>query len=67
MGSDTPFNEVRRQTRREQARLEVRRFGSRGFRGAGLVVAWCGQAIGVSEKYERVEGADKTPVASLSS
>ena len=40
----------------------MRRFWSYGFRGADLVVACYGPAVGVIGKYERVERADGTPV-----
>ncbi len=40
----------------------VRRFWSYGFRGADLIVACYGPAVGVFGKYERVEKADGTPV-----
>ena len=40
----------------------MRRFWSYGFRGADLIVACYGPAVGVFGKYERVEKADGTPV-----
>ncbi|MEW6307571.1 MAG: DUF1156 domain-containing protein [Bacillota bacterium] len=40
----------------------VKRFWSYGFRGADLIVACYGPAVGVFGKYERVEKADGTPV-----
>lgn len=47
------------QTAVEQA---VHRFWSYGFRGADLIVASYGPAVGVFGKYERVERADGTAV-----
>ncbi|MBW2130847.1 MAG: hypothetical protein JRH13_15985, partial [Deltaproteobacteria bacterium] len=40
----------------------MKRFWSYGFRGADLIVACYGPAVGVFGKYERVEKADGTPV-----
>jgi adenine-specific DNA methylase len=40
----------------------VHRFWSYGFRGADLIVASYGPAVGVFGKYERVERAEGTPV-----
>lgn len=40
----------------------VQRFWSYGFRGADLIVASYGPAVGVFGKYDRVERADGTPV-----
>lgn len=40
----------------------VKRFWSYGFRGADLIVACYGPAVGAFGKYERVERADGTPV-----
>jgi adenine-specific DNA methylase len=40
----------------------VHRFWSYGFRGADLIVASYGPAVGVFGKYDRVERADGTPV-----
>jgi hypothetical protein len=40
----------------------VKRFWGYGFRGADLIVACYGPAVGVFGKYERVEKADGTPV-----
>jgi adenine-specific DNA methylase len=60
-GSATSFKEVRKEI--EKAVQEsVKRFWSYGFRGADLIVACYGPAVGVFGKYERVEKADGTPV-----
>ena len=40
----------------------VHRFWNYGFRGADLIVACYGPAVGVFGRYERVERADGTPV-----
>jgi putative DNA methylase len=61
VGSAVAFKDVRREI--EQAvRESVKRFWSYGFRGADLIVACYGPAVGVFGKYERVEKADGTPV-----
>ncbi len=61
VGSAASFKEVRREI--EQVVQEsVKRFWSYGFRGADLIVACYGPAVGVFGKYERVEKADGTPV-----
>lgn len=55
------FREVRREI--EQAVAEsVHRFWGYGFRGADLIVACYGPAVGVFGRYERVERADGTLV-----
>jgi adenine-specific DNA methylase len=60
-GSAASFKDVRREI--EQVVGEsVKRFWSYGFRGADLIVACYGPAVGVFGKYERVEKADGTPV-----
>jgi hypothetical protein len=41
----------------------VHRFWDYGFRGADLIVACYGPAVGVFGRYERVERADGTPVS----
>ena len=61
VGSASSFKEVRREI--EQVVQEaVKRFWSYGFRGADLIVACYGPAVGVIGEYERVEKADGTPV-----
>ncbi|MBC7077225.1 MAG: hypothetical protein H5T92_02780 [Synergistales bacterium] len=61
VGSAASFKQVRKEI--EQVVQEsVRRFWSYGFRGADLIVACYGPAVGVFGKYERVEKADGTPV-----
>jgi len=61
MGSAASFRDVRKEI--EQVVQEaVKRFWSYGFRGADLIVACYGPAVGVFGKYERVEKADGTPV-----
>lgn len=60
-GSAASFKNVRKEI--EQVVQEsVKRFWSYGFRGADLIVACYGPAVGVFGKYERVEKADGTPV-----
>ena len=61
VGSAASFKQVRKEI--EQVVQEsVKRFWSYGFRGADLIVACYGPAVGVFGKYERVEKADGTPV-----
>jgi len=61
VGSATSFREVRKEI--EQVVSDsVKRFWGYGFRGADLIVACYGPAVGVFGKYERVEKADGTPV-----
>jgi adenine-specific DNA methylase/REP element-mobilizing transposase RayT len=61
VGSAAAFRQVRKEI--EQVVQEsVKRFWSYGFRGADLIVACYGPAVGVFGKYERVEKADGTPV-----
>ncbi len=61
VGSAASFRQVRKEI--EQVVQEsVKRFWSFGFRGADLIVACYGPAVGVFGKYERVEKADGTPV-----
>ncbi len=55
------FKQVRSQIE-EIVKRSVKRFWSYGFRGADLIVACYGPAVGVFGKYERVEKADGTPV-----
>jgi adenine-specific DNA methylase len=61
VGSAGAFKQVRKEI--EQVVQEsVKRFWSYSFRGADLIVACYGPAVGVFGKYERVEKADGTPV-----
>lgn len=55
------FRDVRSDIERVVAD-SVHRFWDYGFRGADLVVACYGPAVGVFGRYERVERADGTPV-----
>jgi hypothetical protein len=60
-GSAAAFKQVRKEI--EQVVQEsVKRFWSYGFRGADLIVACYGPAVGEFGKYDRVEKADGTPV-----
>ncbi|MEW5977424.1 MAG: DUF1156 domain-containing protein [Acidobacteriota bacterium] len=61
VGSAAAFKDVRKEISKVVAET-VRRFWSYGFRGADLIVACYGPAVGVFGKYERVEKADGTPV-----
>lgn len=61
VGSAASFKVVRREIE-QVVREAVKRFWSYGFRGADLIVACYGPAVGVFGKYERVEKADGTPV-----
>lgn len=61
VGSAAAFKDVRKEIAEVVAET-VRRFWSYGFRGADLIVACYGPAVGVFGKYERVEKADGTPV-----
>jgi adenine-specific DNA methylase len=61
VGSAAPFKGVRKEIQKVVAE-SVKRFWSYGFRGADLIVACYGPAVGVFGKYERVEKADGTPV-----
>jgi putative DNA methylase len=61
VSSAVSFKDVRKEI--EQVVQEsVKRFWSYGFRGADLIVACYGPAVGVFGKYERVEKARGTPV-----
>lgn len=60
-GSATSFKQVRIEIE-EVVKSSVKRFWSYGFRGADLIVACYGPAVGVFGKYERVEKADGTLV-----
>jgi len=61
VGSAASFKDVRKEIEKVVAE-SVKRFWSYGFRGADLIVACYGPAVGVFGKYERVEKADGTPV-----
>jgi len=61
VGSAALFKAVRGEIEEVVGR-SVKRFWSYGFRGADLIVACYGPAVGVFGKYERVEKADGTPV-----
>jgi adenine-specific DNA methylase len=61
VGSAASFQDVRREVDKV-LKESVKRFWSYGFRGADLIVACYGPAVGVFGKYERVEKADGTPV-----
>jgi hypothetical protein len=61
VGSAAAFKQVRREIE-QVVRESVKRFWSYGLRGADLIVACYGPAVGVFGKYERVEKADGTPV-----
>lgn len=61
VGSAVSFKAVRSEIEEVVGR-SVKRFWSYGFRGADLIVACYGPAVGVFGKYERVEKADGTPV-----
>ncbi len=60
-GAAATFRDVRREIERVVAE-SVHRFWDYGFRGADLIVACYGPAVGVFGRYERVERADGTPV-----
>jgi putative DNA methylase len=55
------FRDVRREIEKSVAE-SVHRFWGYGFRGADLIVACYGPAVGVFGHYTRVERADGTPV-----
>ena len=61
-GTAVSFRQIRTEIQ-EIVGQAVRRFWSYGFRGADLIVACYGPAVGVFGKYERVERADGTPVS----
>jgi putative DNA methylase len=61
VGSAVSFKEVRKEIEKV-VQESVKRFWSYGFRGADLIVACYGPAVGVFGKYERVEKADGTLV-----
>lgn len=60
-GKTSSFKMVRKEIEQE-VKEAVKRFWSYGFRGADLVVACYGPAVGVFGKFERVEKGDGTPV-----
>ena len=60
-GSAVSFRQIRSEIQ-DVVRSAVQRFWSYGFRGADLIVACYGPAVGVFGRYERVERADGTPV-----
>jgi adenine-specific DNA methylase len=61
VGSAASFKDVRREIE-DVVHDAVKRFWSYGFRGADLIVACYGPAVGVFGKYERVERNDGEPV-----
>lgn len=61
VGEAAPCRDVRREIERV-VEASVHRFWDYGFRGADLIVACYGPAVGVFGYYERVERADGTPV-----
>ncbi|GAB6186477.1 DUF559 domain-containing protein [Thermopirellula anaerolimosa] len=61
VGSAASFKQVRKEIE-QVVKESVKRFWSYGFRGADLIVACYGPAVGVFGKYEHVEKADGTPV-----
>ncbi len=61
IGSAAAFRDVRREVEKT-VKSSVHRFWEYGFRGADLIVACYGPAVGVFGRYERVERADGTPV-----
>ena len=61
VGAAESYRNVRKEVQQVVAEA-VHRFWGYGFRGADLIVASYGPAVGVFGKYERVERADGTPV-----
>lgn len=61
VGSAASFKDVRKEIEKI-VEESIKRFWDYGFRGADLIVACYGPAVGVFGKYERVEKADGTPV-----
>jgi putative DNA methylase len=61
MGSAASFKDVKKEIEKV-VQESVKRFWGYGFKGADLIVACYGPAVGVFGKYERVEKADGTPV-----
>ncbi len=62
VGSAKSFRDVRREIEKA-VKESVSFFWQYGFRGADLIVACYGPAVGVFGKYERVERGDGTPVS----
>ncbi|MCC7164631.1 MAG: DUF1156 domain-containing protein [Anaerolineae bacterium] len=62
VGAAASFRDVRREIEKVVTESVRRFFDVYGFRGADLIVACYGPAVGVFGKYERVERADGTPV-----
>jgi hypothetical protein len=60
-GSAASFKDLRKEIW-QVVQESVKRFWGYGLRGADLIVACYGPAVGVFGKYERVEKADGTPV-----
>ena len=60
-GSAASLREVRKEIEKV-VQESVKSFWEYGFRGADLIVACYGPAVGVFGKYERVEKGDGTPV-----
>lgn len=61
VGSAAAFKDVRKEIE-QVVRDSVKRFWDYGFRGADLIVACYGPAVGVFGRHERVEKADGTTV-----
>jgi adenine-specific DNA methylase len=61
VGSAAAFRRVRQEIQ-QVVQESVKRFWAYGFRGADLIVACYGPAVGVFGRYERVEKADGTLV-----
>lgn len=61
IGVAASFKDVRREIEKSVAE-SVHRYWEYGFRGADLIVACYGPAVGVFGRYARVERADGTPV-----
>jgi adenine-specific DNA methylase len=61
VGSAASFKDVRKEIEKV-VQESIKRFWGYGLRGADLIVACYGPAVGVFGKYERVEKADGTPV-----
>lgn len=60
-GGIASFKDIRSEIEK-MVQESVKRFWGYGLRGADLIVACYGPAVGVFGKYERVEKADGTPV-----
>jgi adenine-specific DNA methylase len=61
VGSAVSFKDVRKEIEKA-VQDSVKRFWDYGFRGADLIVATYGPAVGIFGKYEQVQKADGTPV-----